>query len=248
MRLANEKINNGSINSNNYSFNMFNAHIFNLSIDRRSIMKKFLKGIFDSNPVFVLCLGLCPALAVTTTFENGYLMGLSLMLVLILSNAVISLIAKRIGAHIRIPAYIIIIATFVTILELLLNEYVEPLARTLGIYLPLIIVNCIVLGRALAFASRNKLGARIGDALKIGLGYTLALALIGLIREILGANTITIMDKVSSVTGYMLKYQVFDKDSVFINPLFLTPAGAFLTLGLLIGIINAIRTRKESEK
>ncbi len=208
-------------------------------------MKKLLKSIFDSNPVFVLCLGLCPALAVTTTFENGYLMGLSLVLILIFSNAVISLISKRIGAHIRIPAYIIVIATFVTILELLLNEYVEPLARTLGIYLPLIIVNCIVLGRALSFASRNKLGASILDALKIGFGYTFALALIGLIREILGANTITIMDKVSNMTGYMLKYQVFDEGSIFLNQLFLTPAGAFLTLGLLIGIINAIRKGRE---
>lgn len=207
-------------------------------------MKKFLDGLIGENPVFVLCLGLCPALAVTTTLENGYLMGLALTIVLFFTNIVISLIAKFIGSHIRIPAFIIVTATFVTILELLLNHYMEPIARTLGIYLPLIIVNCIVLGRGLSFASRNKLMASIVDAFKIGLGYTLALSLIGLIREVLGANTITIMDKISNVTGYILKYQIFDEGTITPNQLFLTPAGAFLTLGLLLGIINALRKEK----
>lgn len=204
-------------------------------------MKKFLKGLIDDNPLFVLCLGLCPALAVTTTFENGYLMGFLLLIILVSSNAIISLISKYIDDHIRIPAYIMIISTFVTILEILINNYVEPLSVTLGIYIPLIVVNCIVLGRALSYASKNKVGASIIDALKVGLGYTLALALIGLIREALGANTITLMDKISNITGYISKYEILPSNSVIPNNLFLTPAGAFLTLGLLLGIINMLR-------
>ena len=204
-------------------------------------MKKFLKWIMEENPLFVLCLGMCPALAVTTTFENGYLMGLSVLIVLLFSNIVVSLISKVIDNHIRIPAYIMIIATFVTILEIIINTYVEPLSKTLGIYLPLIVVNCIILGRALSYASNNKVVPSIVDAFKIGLGYTFALSLIGLVRELLGNNTITIMDRISNLTGYIMKYEIFPSNSVIPNQLFLSPAGAFLTMGLLLGIINALR-------
>ncbi|MFA5407757.1 MAG: electron transport complex subunit RsxE [Bacilli bacterium] len=204
-------------------------------------MKKFIKSLIDENPLLVLCLGMCPALAVTTTFENGYLMGLSVLTVLVFSNFIISLISRFIDEQIRIPAYIMIIATFVTILDILMQNYMEPLSRTLGIYIPLIIVNCIVLGRALSYASKNKVGASIIDAFKMGIGYTLALSLIGLIRELLGNNTITIMDKISGLTGYISKYEIFPSNAIIPNPLFLTPAGAFLTLGLILGIINALR-------
>jgi electron transport complex protein RnfE len=204
-------------------------------------MKKFLGGLINENPLFVLSLGLCPALAITTTFENGYLMGLSVLIIVLLSNTIISLVSKFIDEHIRIPAYIMIIATFVTILELILETYVEPLSRALGIYIPLIVVNCIVLGRALAHASSHKVGSSIMDALKIGLGYTIALSLIGLIRELIGNNTITIMDRISDLTGYIMKYEVFPKNDFIPNQLFLTPAGVFLTIGLVLGIVNALR-------
>lgn len=204
-------------------------------------MKKFLHGLLSENPLFVLCLGLCPALAVTSTFENAYLLGLSLMIVLVLSNTIISLIAKVVDEHIRIPVYIMIIATFVTILELLMHTYVEPLSRALGIYLPLIVVNCIVLGRALSYASNHSLKESIIDAFKIGFGYTLALALIGLVREVLGSNTITIMDRISNITGYIIQYKIFPDNDIIPNVLFITPAGAFLTIGLILGIINALR-------
>lgn len=204
-------------------------------------MKKFLKGLVDENPLFVLCLGMCPALAITTTFENGYMLGLSVLIVLLMSNTIISLISKVVDEHIRIPSYIMIIATFVTILELLTKAYIEPLSRALGIYLPLIVVNCIVLGRALSYASNHKVRDSIVDALKIGLGYTLSLSLVGLIREILGNNTITVMDHLSSLTGYIAKYEIFPANDIIPNSLFLTPAGAFLTIGLLLGIVNALR-------
>lgn len=206
-------------------------------------MNKFFKSLIDENPLFILCLGMCPALAVTTTFENGYLMGLSVLLVLIFSNIIISLISKFIDHDIRIPAYIIIIATLVTLLELTINTYIEPLSRSLGIYIPLITVNCIVLGRAIAYASRHKIGSSIMDALKMGLGYTIALSLIGLIRELLGNNTITIMDKISHLTGYIMKYNIFPDNDFLPNALLLTPAGAFLTLGLTLGIVNFIRKK-----
>lgn len=204
-------------------------------------MKKFLNGLIEENPLFVLCLGMCPALAVTTTFENGYLMGLCVLFVLLITNTIVSLISRFIDEHIRIPSYIMIIATFVTILEMFIGEYIEPLSKALGIYLPLIVVNCIVLGRALSYASNNKLGTSIVDALKIGLGYTLALAIVGLIRELLGNNTITIMDRISDLTGYMAKYEIFPANDIIPNHLFTTPAGAFLTLGIVLGIINTLR-------
>ncbi len=194
-------------------------------------MKKFLHSLIDENPIFVLCLGLCPALAVTTTFENGYLMGLCLLFILLLSNVIVSLVSKVVEEHIRVPAYIMIIATFVTILELILNTYIEPLSKVLGIYIPLIVVNCIVLGRALSYASNHSLLDSVRDAFKIGLSYALSLSLIGLIREVLGNNTITIMDKISNLTGYVMKYSIFPDNDVIPNRIFTSPAGAFLTIG-----------------
>lgn len=204
-------------------------------------MKKFLKELITKNPIFSLCLGLCSSLAVTTTFENGYLMGLSVLLVLILSNTIISVIGKYINSKIRIPVFITIIAILVTILEMSIKKYIPALSNSLGLYIPLITVNCIILGRALSYASKHKIKESIVDAFKMGLGYTLTLSVLGLIREVLGSNTITLMDKTSSLTGYIAKYNIFPSNNIIPNQLFLTSAGAFLTLGLLMGIVNACK-------
>ncbi len=207
----------------------------------------FFKSLIDENPVFVLCLGLCPTLAVTNTFEGSYIMGLSVLFVLLFSNFIVSLIAKFVDDHIRIPVYIIIIATFVTVLELLIEFYVPPLSKLLGVYIPLIVVNCIVLGRALSYASKNNIKNSLLDAIKVGLGFTLALSLLGFIRELLGNNTITIMDRVSNLTGYVMKYQIFPTNNIIPNRLFISPAGAFITLGLLLGLITYFRNRGDQK-
>lgn len=207
-------------------------------------MKTIINGIKNENPVFVLFLGLCPALAVTTKVETAYMMGLCVLVVLLFSNFVISLIKKLVPDNVRIPVYILIIGTFVTIIELLLKEYVPLLYKALGIYLPLIVVNCIVLGRALGVASKETVGKSILDAVGIGIGYTLSLILIALVREVLGTNTITLMDSLSAITGYRAIYQVLPKTNLFPISILTTPAGAFLTLGLLAGIINGIRGLK----
>jgi electron transport complex protein RnfE len=203
----------------------------------------FLGEILNENPLFVSSLGMCSALAITLTFENSLMMGLSVLFVLMGSNLIVSLISKWVAEEIRIPAFIVVIATFVTILELLMKTYVPSLFQALGIYLPLIVVNCIILGRALSFASKNKIKASILDGLKAGLGFTFALILLGTVREVLGNNQITFMDKISPLTGYIAKYQILPVNDIIPNKLFLSPAGAFITLGLLIGIIKAIRNR-----
>ena len=169
-------------------------------------MRKKISLFIKQNPVFGMTLGLCPLLAITTTFENSYLMGISLLFILILSNSIVSLIRKWVPNKIRIPIYITIIGIFVTILEYLLFTYVPQLKSSLGIYIPLIIVNCLVLGRALGYASRHNLKDSIKDALKMGLGYTFSLSLVGIIREVLGSNTLTLMENTTNVTGYLAKY------------------------------------------
>ena len=153
-------------------------------------MKRILKGIISENPTFVLLLGLCPALAVTTKFENAYLMGLCVMIVLLFSNIIVSIIKKHVNENVKIPVFILIIGTFVTTLEILLEKYIPNLYEALGIYLPLIVVNCIVLGRAIEVASKESVKNSILDAIGVGLGFTIAISLIALIREVLGTNTI----------------------------------------------------------
>lgn len=207
-------------------------------------MKTIINGIIHENPTFVLLLGLCPALAVTNNFESSYIMGLCVLTVLIFSNFVISLIRKVVPENVKIPVYILIIGTFVTIVELLLEAYVPALYNVLGIYLPLIVVNCIVLGRALVVASKEKAGKSLLDAIGIGLGFTFALMVIGFIREIMGTNTITLMDGLSSITGYRAVYQFLPNTNIFPISIFKDPAGAFLTLGLLIGIFNALKNKR----
>ncbi|MBN2852399.1 MAG: electron transport complex subunit E [Clostridia bacterium] len=192
--------------------------------------KEFTKGIIRENPIFVLVLGMCPTLAVTTSAENGLGMGAAATVVLLGSNIVIALLRKVIPDKIRIPAYITIIAGFVTVIQLLLKAYLPDLDKALGIFIPLIVVNCIILARAEMFASKNNVGYSILDALGMGVGFTLALLLIGSIREILGSGTIFGMD---------VSFGVIPQATLFI-----LPAGGFLILGLLMALYNKLTKGK----
>ena len=207
-------------------------------------MKTIKNGIFKENPLFVLLLGLCPALAITTKFENAYIMGICLLFILTASSFIVSCIKKYIPDNVKIPVFILIIGTFVTITEMILKAYIPALYKILGIYLPLIVVNCIVLGRCLAISSKEKITTSVLDAIGIGIGYTLSLMLVALIREILGTNTITLMDGVSTITGYRAIYTILPKTNLLPIPLFIEPAGAFLTLGIVLGIIQKKRGEK----
>ncbi len=207
-------------------------------------MKKIFNYLFKENPVFVLVLGLCSVLAVTTTFEKSYMMGLVVLIILTISNTIVSILRKLVNDEVRIPVYIIIISTLVTIIEIILSRYSKPLYDAFGIYLPLIVVNCIILGRALSFASKNKVFNSIKDGLKEGLGYLIAISIIGLIRELLGSGTITIMNDISSITGYRFIVQVFNND-ILPNKLFITSGGAFILLGIIIAIVNSFKRGEE---
>lgn len=192
------------------------------------MLKTLKNGIIDENPTFVQLLGMCPTLAVTTSLSNGIGMGLSVTFVLTLSNMLVSLLRKIIPQKIRIAAYVVIIATFVTIVDMLLKAYFPALSKSLGLFIPLIVVNCIILARAEAFASKNGVIKSAVDGIGMGLGFTMALSIISAIREILGNGTI--MGMSVGIT----------------NPavIMILPPGGFLTLGLLLGLINVIKNRK----
>lgn len=192
-----------------------------------NILSNFSKGIIKENPVFVLLLGMCPTLATTTSALNGMGMGAATLFVLALSNVAISLVASQIPSKVRIPAYIVIIATFVTMVDLLMQAFVPGLYATLGIFIPLIVVNCIVLGRAEAFASKNGVMASLLDGLGIGLGFTLSLTLLGACRELLGSY---------SVFGHKL----ISSDGMLV---FVLAPGAFLVLGYLMVLFNRLKKR-----
>jgi Na+-translocating ferredoxin:NAD+ oxidoreductase subunit E len=192
----------------------------------------FLRGIIKENPVFVLLLGCCPTLGVTSSAVNGLGMGAATAFVLVMSNLAISLVKNVVPDKVRIPAFIVIIAAFVTVVQLLMAAYTPALNEQLGIFIPLIVVNCIVLGRAEAFASRNTVGASIIDGLGMGVGFTLALVLLGTIRELLGNL---------SFFGYKLIEAEADGMLVFI----LAP-GAFITLGFIIAIMNWMKKRNRT--
>lgn len=194
-------------------------------------IKILLNGLLYENPTFILLLGMCPTLATTTGVSNAVGMGLSAAAVLICSNIVISILRKLIPSKIRIAAYIVIIAGFVTVVQMVLEAYVPSLYESLGLYIPLIVVNCIILGRAEAFASKNSVWHSALDGLGMGLGFTCALVLIAVVREILGA-------------GEILGIAIFP-ESVNFQPasIMLLAPGAFLTLGVLLGIINVIKGR-----
>ena len=204
-------------------------------------MKTVRNGIINENPVFVLLLGLCSTLAITTKFENAYVMGICVTVVLVCSNFIISAIRKLIPTNVKTPTYIIIIATLVTILELLLQYYARDIYDVFGIYLPLIVVNCIILGRALAVASKQGIVKSTLDGLGIGIGYTFALLLVAGIREILGNNTITFMDSISKLTGYRAVYRIFPTNDLIPMQFLISPAGAFLVVGILMAIFNSLR-------
>jgi electron transport complex protein RnfE len=189
-------------------------------------IQNLTRGIFKENPVFVMMLGMCPTLGVTTSMANGIGMGLATLFVLALSNMAISLVKSLIPAMVRIPCYIVIIASFVTIINLLMEAYLPSLHAQLGIYIPLIVVNCIILGRAEAFASKNNIIQSLLDGLGMGVGFTIALALLGGIREILGAG---------SILGYN-----FIGENGYPILIFIMPPGAFLALAGLIMIYNKI--------
>jgi len=189
-------------------------------------------------------LGLCSSLAVTTKVENAYLMGLSVFIVLLFSEIVVSLIKKLVPDNIKIPVYIVIIGTFVTLLEMVLKEYINPLYQSLSIYLPLIVVNCIVLGRVLSVSSKSNLKTSIKDAIGISLGYMLALILIALLREVLGNNTITLVDSLSNITNFKVIINVFPKNNIIPMSFMTSPSGAFIILGLLMALFNKIGGEK----
>lgn len=189
-----------------------------------TLAQEFAKGIIKENPVFRLLLGMCPILAVTITAINGFGMGISVLFVLVCSSIVVSLIRNVVPSRVRIPAYILVIATFVTITDLVLNAFVPALHAALGIFIPLIVVNCIILGRAEGFARKHDVGRSIIDALGMGIGFTLALTVLGIVRELLGSGTVFGLN----ITGTAFQPMA----------LFASPPGAFIALGILLALFN----------
>lgn len=193
-------------------------------------MKEFIKGLWEKNPVFVLVIGMCPTLAVTNTAINGLAMGLATSFVLISSEIVISIIKKLIPGDVRIPSYIIIIATFVTFTDYFLRAFLPEIAASLSLFVPLIVVNCLILGRQESFASKNPVKYSIADALGMGVGFTWALVILSVIRELFGMGSIFGIE----IFGAGYPQMVF----------MILPAGAFITLGILVGIMNMISTQR----
>jgi electron transport complex protein RnfE len=195
-----------------------------------SVVKEFTKGLWQELPPFRLVLGLCPTLAVTTAAKNGMGMGLATTFVLVFSNIIVSLVRKFVPSKVRIASYIVIIASFVVIVELLMQAYFYPLFKVLGIFIPLIVVNCIILGRAEAFASKNPVIHSFADGLGIGLGFTISLTILGSIREILGNGTIF---------GTNIMWSTFEPLQFMVKA-----PGAFVCLGFLLGLMNIISRRR----
>ena len=195
-------------------------------------MKVLINGIVRENPTFVLLLGMCPTLGTTSSAINGMGMGLATMFVLVCSNVAISAIKNLIPDMVRIPSYIVVIASFVTLLQMVMQAYVPSLYKTLGLFIPLIVVNCIVLGRAEAFAAKNSPLPALFDGLGIGLGFTIALTLLGSVRELLG-------------TGKVFGFTLFPEDYGVL--FFILAPGAFIALGYLIDIVNKLK-RNEAKR
>ena len=192
--------------------------------------KTFTKGLIKENPILVLLLGCCPTLATTTSAINGMSMGLATTFVLIMSNLVISLLKNFIPDKVRIPCFIVVIASFVTVVQLVMQAYVPDIYETLGLFIPLIVVNCIVLGRAEAFASKNHVWPSILDGAGMGLGFTFALTVLGSIREILGSGSI-----------FNYRFLADDAQTILI---FVLAPGAFIALGYLIALVNRLKKTK----
>lgn len=200
----------------------------------RELWKIFYKGLFDENPIFILCLSLCPALAVTTTVKNGLTMGLSVLFVITANNVVVSLTRKLVNPKVRVPVYITSIATIVTVVQLVLQAYFPLLYKSLGIYLALVVVFAIILARAEVFASKNKVIPSFFDGLGMGCGFTIAMVCISVIRELLGNGTI-------------LDIRIMGE---WYNPalIMILPPGAFILIGYIIGAIRFHNQRKEASK
>lgn len=196
-----------------------------------NMRKEFVKGFFRENPVFVLLLGMCPTLGVTSSAINGLGMGLATTAVLLGSNVVVALVKDLIPDKVRIPAFIVIIASFVTIIDLTMAAYLPALHAQLGLFIPLIVVNCIILGRAEAFASKNGILTSVVDAISMGLGFAFALTLLGATREVLGAGAL-----------FGLPIPWLNANPILI---FIMPPGAFIALGFLIAGVNTLRARAE---
>ena len=197
-------------------------------------LERLYNGIIKENPTLILMLGMCPTLAVSTRASNGIGMGLSTMAVLILSNLVISLLRKVIPDEVRLPAYIVVVASLVTVTELLIKAYLPSLYDALGIYIPLIVVNCIILGRAEAYANKNTPGLAVMDGIGMGVGFTLALTLAGLLREVLGNGT---------AFGAQVLPAGVEPMAIFIQP-----PGAFLVIAVIIAVMNAIGIKTRQRK
>ena len=202
--------------------------------EKKSLSGVFVNGIVAENPVFRLVLGACPTIAVTTSAINGVGMGIAATFVLIGSNVVISMLRNFIPNKVRIPAFIVVICTFVTVIQLLMQAFIPSLSDALGIFLPLIVVNCIILARAEAYASKNPIMASAADGLGMGIGFTLALLLIGAVREFLGTGAIFGMTVMGAGFEPVL--------------LFILAPGGFLVYGLLLGIINGIGDKRKQKK
>ena len=196
----------------------------------KELRKIFMNGIIDENPTFRMVLGMCPTLAITTAVSNGIGMGLATTVVLVCSNLFISLLRKAIPDEIRIPAFIVVIATFVTIVQLVIKAFLPALDAALGMFIPLIVVNCIIFGRAEAFACKNKPIASIADGLGMGLGFTCAITLICAVRELFGAGTLLGMQVMPA--GYMPM------------DLLVKPAGGFIVFGLMMALMNKLLPKK----
>jgi len=197
--------------------------------------KELVRGIIISNPVFILILGLCPVLAITNSVTNAFGMGAGVIFVLLCSNVLISSIRKATPSMVRIPVFIVVIATFVTILNLMFEAYVPPLYESLGIYLALVVVNCIILGRAEAFASKNPVLLSIADAIGTGIGFTISIIIISFIREIMGTGRMEIFGR-----------QLFNIPGLSAHPLifFISPPGAFLVIGIMMALLRLVGVMK----
>ncbi|MFO7626358.1 MAG: electron transport complex subunit E [Candidatus Fermentibacteraceae bacterium] len=198
-----------------------------------SLAREFVKGIYKENPIFRIVLGMCPFLAVTSSVENALGMGAAAGFVLVCSNFLVSLLRNAIPSKVRIPCYIVIIATFVTIVDLIMNAYVPDLHRNLGIFIPLIVVNCIILGRAEGFANKNTVPAAIADGLGMGLGFTFAMIVMATFREILGNGT---------WLGINLLGEAYTNQPLLIA--ILAP-GAFILMGFILGFFNIMDNRRK---
>lgn len=212
-----------------------------------SIKERLYNGIIKENPTFVMMLGMCPTLAVTTSCINGLGMGLTTMVVLALSNTIISLLRNIIPDKVRVPAYIVIVASFVTIMQFVLQAYLPSLNDSLGIYIPLIVVNCIILGRAEAYASKNPVIPSLFDGIGMGLGFTVGLGTLGAFREIIGYGTIfgfDILSGINKILDYISKKPGLDIEPIRIIGL---APGAFFVLAFLVAIQNKVKSHKKND-